>query len=639
MKTKFIFMMCFAFMAMFGLGHALFDQVSLEIQETYSNDTVVVGSTNFSFNIYDTYTGGTSLYESNQTLTTDSTGLVSVILKNIDLNFNESYYIGLNVNDDGEQTPRINWTDVGTAINSDAWDNIDTSDDFVNITASGSIKGQPITGSIGSGIINSSENLDHCGCMNITINQDREVHYPEFTARVVDTDGTVIDCYKAEGDMNVTDNLQSTYYLNSSCEWNSETFETFHSADMSPGGKVRIFDALTINGVVEETKGNTLLALAKDKAEQIRIFCSSSSHLSVCNGFEITHDTFPSFNVSSGNSVYLNTYLPTDAKSTLTDETHLTHHENGSWVHTNITGLNITYCDNGTDLVECTGTVFRQYPVYSESWNSDAKIHMLSPLTTGATYTSLSACVAATPDYSLPSMEKYVAIMHHIYCARRTDTVWNSDAWIDLRSEPVGVGGTPDLSPYLTIYADKPLLSNWDIGAYNFTNTDSWFLGNTLWDNLEGWDNFTGIPHATPSNGDITHFSLADEIYDWVIGLGYTTNTGTVTSIATGNGISGGTITTSGTLTVAGNTALTADADGLSVTADAIGDTQLAFNTGQHLTTTSDVKFDDINVTGNITFQTGFGVCYNSVCSDYKYYNGTCEITYIGGTTLTICPA
>jgi len=40
---------------------------------------------------------------------------------------------------------------------------------------------------------------------------------------------------------------------------------------------------------------------------------------------------------------------------------------------------------------------------------------------------------------------------------------------------------------------------------------------------LESWDNFTGIPHATPANGDITHFSLSDEIYDWVIGFGYST--------------------------------------------------------------------------------------------------------------------
>lgn len=30
------------------------------------------------------------------------------------------------------------------------------------------------------------------------------------------------------------------------------------------------------------------------------------------------------------------------------------------------------------------------------------------------------------------------------------------------------------------------------------------------------WDNFTGIPVATPSNGDTTHLSTADQIFDWV---------------------------------------------------------------------------------------------------------------------------
>ncbi len=40
---------------------------------------------------------------------------------------------------------------------------------------------------------------------------------------------------------------------------------------------------------------------------------------------------------------------------------------------------------------------------------------------------------------------------------------------------------------------------------------------------LNSWNNLTGIPHATPSNADVTHFSLADEIYDWVIGLAYAT--------------------------------------------------------------------------------------------------------------------
>lgn len=56
-----------------------------------------------------------------------------------------------------------------------------------------------------------------------------------------------------------------------------------------------------------------------------------------------------------------------------------------------------------------------------------------------------------------------------------------------------------------------------------------------------------------------------------------------------GNGMS----LTGTTFSVAGNTALTQDADGLSVTDDAIGDTQLTFNTGQHLTSASTPTFSD----------------------------------------------
>lgn len=65
----------------------------------------------------------------------------------------------------------------------------------------------------------------------------------------------------------------------------------------------------------------------------------------------------------------------------------------------------------------------------------------------------------------------------------------------------------------------------------------------------------------------------------------------TDTTYSAGNGISLSTTTFS----VAGNTALTQDADGLSVTADAIGDTQLAFDTGQILTTTGTPTFATVD--------------------------------------------
>ena len=121
------------------------------------------------------------------------------------------------------------------------------------------------------------------------------------------------------------------------------------------------------------------------------------------------------------------------------------------------------------------------------------------------------------------------------------------------------------------------------------------------------------------------------------------------TTYTAGNGIA-----LSGTeFTVAGGTALTADAGGLSVTDGAIGDTQLAFNTGQALTSTtgvtfltvdtgyganelwdmdqhvlkaSDVTFVHVNATGNVTI----GGCTDT-------WNGTCSVRVCPTSTFYQC--
>jgi len=63
------------------------------------------------------------------------------------------------------------------------------------------------------------------------------------------------------------------------------------------------------------------------------------------------------------------------------------------------------------------------------------------------------------------------------------------------------------------------MVGNWSADKDDYSTTAE---ADALY-RAESWDNFTGIPHATPSNGDQTHFSWADEIYDWVIGLNYIT--------------------------------------------------------------------------------------------------------------------
>jgi len=50
--------------------------------------------------------------------------------------------------------------------------------------------------------------------------------------------------------------------------------------------------------------------------------------------------------------------------------------------------------------------------------------------------------------------------------------------------------------------------------GFNGANVISWLQGTF-------WDAIGDVPTATPSNGDTTHLSTADQIYDWVIGLSY----------------------------------------------------------------------------------------------------------------------
>jgi hypothetical protein len=66
-----------------------------------------------------------------------------------------------------------------------------------------------------------------------------------------------------------------------------------------------------------------------------------------------------------------------------------------------------------------------------------------------------------------------------------------------------------------TLYADIGVVT--DNKSWNETLADTLYRTAT-------WDNFTGIPTATPTNGDVTHLSTADQIYDWVISLSYATS-------------------------------------------------------------------------------------------------------------------
>ncbi|MFZ1971190.1 MAG: hypothetical protein WAU65_03370, partial [Candidatus Nanoarchaeia archaeon] len=77
---------------------------------TDSSGNALSGNYNIVFNIYNTLSGGTTLYQSAQTITVNSDGTYDAILNNINLTFNQSYFLGIKVGNDAEMNPRINLT-------------------------------------------------------------------------------------------------------------------------------------------------------------------------------------------------------------------------------------------------------------------------------------------------------------------------------------------------------------------------------------------------------------------------------------------------------------------------------------------------------------------------------------------------
>jgi len=77
---------------------------------TDDSGNALSGNYDLEFKIYDVYSGGSALWEQNKTIASDSKGIYNIILSDIDLEFDEQYYLGIKVESDDEMTPRINLT-------------------------------------------------------------------------------------------------------------------------------------------------------------------------------------------------------------------------------------------------------------------------------------------------------------------------------------------------------------------------------------------------------------------------------------------------------------------------------------------------------------------------------------------------
>ncbi|NQU79863.1 tail fiber domain-containing protein, partial [Candidatus Woesearchaeota archaeon] len=180
-------------------------------------------------------------------------------------------------------------------------------------------------------------------------------------------------------------------------------------------------------------------------------------------------------------------------------------------------------------------------------------------------------------------------------------------------NSPVTAGAGSD---YFALYRRNAGTNDWT--ARNFYNSNDWeFRGAITSTTINTGSGAKELGDAAVANGDTNSIPTSDQVYDFVTGQGYGTGTGTVTSIDSGTGLTGGPITTSGTLNIGGGTCITANANDVAITGNCISDTQLSFNTGQHLTTSSNPQFTDLTLSGSTLISSaGSEDTYGSITID-----------------------
>ncbi|MFC1621577.1 hypothetical protein ACFL2G_04675, partial [Candidatus Omnitrophota bacterium] len=142
---------------------------------TDADDNPVTGDVSITIKIYDALTGGTALWTETQTVTVGR-GVFSMLLGNAtaldDLDFNDPYWYSVEVESDGEMTPRQRLTTVAYAINADKLDGYDASD-FLTVDAlGGTTTGITVSGGLITAGANEDIELNPTGTGNVVITID-----------------------------------------------------------------------------------------------------------------------------------------------------------------------------------------------------------------------------------------------------------------------------------------------------------------------------------------------------------------------------------------------------------------------------------------------------------------------------------
>jgi len=406
--------------------------------------------------------------------------------------------------------PRLNITADGDAFFSE------------NISIDGYYSGQPLDGSIGSGILNSSSIRLHCGCINVSDEGGLNVKYPDLKVKIWNF-VTNTYCDIPSNTVAVPDDAHTVYYVDSACSVQTSTWANYFAQDINPPNHVRIFDVFTNNGDIGIVKGGSVIGVTMTKSKFNQVNCRGG-HLSVCDGMDITKGTFPEINMSDGHFRYIDTVHTSQQRDSNPDGLHVTCYSDGS--HTIETEIDIDKCDNGASCDACPTDKYRRYIIYSIGWGDHTKIHQLVPLDDD-TYNTLSQCINIEKyplSYTLPTTEEGVAIPLAFYCGKRDDTAWENGL-VDLRLGKQGFGATPDLSEFVT-YTEATAnvnLGNYNLSAGNLNSSSATIHGdlNVTGTSYLGDLTFNGNVDFTDANISAHNLTLSGDAYikdDLIVG-------------------------------------------------------------------------------------------------------------------------
>ena len=344
-------------------------------------------------------------------------------------------------------------------------------------------KGQPMIGSLDSGII-WAEELDSNANLNLThIEGTLDITYKSVVVMLVDTMNNVKYCTIPGDTVTTTDNQHSVYYVSTDCSVQSTTIDNYITTDLSPGGITELFNSMAHSGAVEVHQGAPIQNKINIKNRKATF---SVAHLRVISGMSLSEELWKNFTISSGEYIYINDVVtPTTQNLTNNATLEIFYHSGGDWnydeyVGTTQTGLNLTSCDDGSGPVTCSvPSKYRRYFLFMTGFSDgddETKIHQ-SLASEDITYVSIGDCLntEANPlTYLVPDIYTYTIVPLYAYCGRASDTAWGG-TFIDLRTATATTtSGGIDTSIFLTKDGTRPLTANWNAGNFNISASFRW---------------------------------------------------------------------------------------------------------------------------------------------------------------------